>query len=132
MREHSALPSNKTLGKPDNERAAEINLEIGTDYLRKNNLGEARKKIASPSSRIRALRGADAAGVLYERARREQQSRSYFARACHARSEKSELQNNYSVFLCQKGKRERGEKLMIEAANQSVVSHAEVAYSERG
>ena len=29
------------LGAPDNERAAEINLQIGTDYLRKNNLNQA-------------------------------------------------------------------------------------------
>ena len=37
--------SEKPLSKPQPERAAEINLELGIDYLRKGNLQQAKEKI---------------------------------------------------------------------------------------
>jgi type IV pilus assembly protein PilF len=121
--------NNKTMGKPDNERAAEINLEIGTDYLRKNNLVQAKEKIdKSIEQNPRSSRAQITAGMLYERLGETSKAESHFAKGLALDPKNPEVQNNYGAFLCQKGKHERGEKLMIEAATNPLYRTPEVAY----
>ena len=58
----------KTLGKPQPERAAEINLEIGIDYLRKGNLPQAKEKIdRALEQNPRNAKAHSVAGMLYDR-----------------------------------------------------------------
>lgn len=117
------------LGNPDNERAAEINLQLGTDYLRKNNLAQAKEKIDKAVEQN--PRNADAqitAGMLYERLGDSDRAESHFAKGLALDPENPEVQNNYGAFLCQKGKYSRGEKLMIEAATNPLYRTPEVAY----
>jgi type IV pilus assembly protein PilF len=65
----------KQLGTPDNERAAEINLQIGTDYLRKNNLVQAKEKIdKAVEQNPRNAQAQTTAGMLYERLARSEES----------------------------------------------------------
>lgn len=117
------------LGSPDNERAAEINLQLGTDYLRKNNLAQAKEKIDKAVEQN--PRNADAqitAGMLYERLGDNNKAESHFAKGLALDPKNPEVQNNYGAFLCQKGKYSRGEKLMIEAATNPLYRTPEVAY----
>lgn len=119
----------KTLGKPDNERAAEINLEIGTDYLRKNNLVQAKEKIdRSIEQNPRSSKGQITAGMLYERLGESSKAESHFSKGLALDPKNPEVQNNYGAFLCQKGKHQRGEKMMIEAATNPLYRTPEVAY----
>ena len=62
------------LGTPDNERAAEINLQLGTDYLRKNNLAQAKEKIdkaveQNPSNADAQITAGSLAGLHGDRLR---------------------------------------------------------------
>ncbi len=120
--------SNK-LGKPDTERAAEINLEIGTDYLRKGNLAQAKEKIdKSIEQNPRSSKAQITAGMLYERLGESNKAESHFAKGLALDPKNPEVQNNYGAYLCQKGKYERGEKLMIDAATNPLYRTPEVAY----
>jgi type IV pilus assembly protein PilF len=119
----------KQLGAPDAERAAEINLEIGTDYLRKGNLNQAKEKIDKAiEQNPRNSKAQVTAGVLYERLGQNDKADSHFAKGLSLDPKNPEVQNNYGAFLCQIGKHARGEKLMIEAAGNPLYRTPEVAY----
>lgn len=123
------MGNSKTLGKPDNERAAEINLEIGTDALRKGNLVLAKEKIDKAiEQNPRNAKAQTTAGMLYERLGESAKAETYFSKGLALDPKNPELQNNYGAFLCQKGKHERGEKLMIDAATNPLYRTPEVAY----
>lgn len=118
-----------TLGVPDAERAAEINLQIGTDYLRKNDLVQAKEKIDKAlEQNPRNSNVQITAGLLYERLGKSDKAESHFARGLALDPQNPEVQNNYGAYLCQKGKYKRGEKLMIEAATNRLYRTPEVAY----
>ncbi|HEY5758559.1 MAG TPA: type IV pilus biogenesis/stability protein PilW [Steroidobacter sp.] len=117
------------LGTPDNERAAEINLQIGTDYLRKNNLNQAKEKIDKAiEQNPRNSQAQITAGMLYERLGQSDKAESHFSKGLALDPKNPEVQNNYGAFLCQRGKHERGAKLMIEAASNPLYRTPEVAY----
>jgi type IV pilus assembly protein PilF len=117
------------LGTPDNERAAEINLEIGMDALRKNNLNQAKEKIdRSIEQNPRNSKAQITAGMLYDRLGDSNKAEAHFAKGLALDPKNPEVQNNYGAYLCQKGKYERGEKLMIEAATNPLYRTPEVGF----
>lgn len=117
------------LGSPDTARAAEINLEIGIDYLRKNNLNQAKEKIdRAVEQNPRNPQAQVTAGMLYERLGQSDKAESHFAKGLALDPKNPEVQNNYGAFLCQHGKYERGAKLMIDAASNPLYRTPEVAY----
>lgn len=123
------VSSGTTLGKPEPERAAEINLQLGVDYLRKGNLAQAKEKIdRSIEQNPRSSNAQMAAGMLYERLGESSKAESHFAKGLALDPKNPEVQNNYGAYLCQKGKYERGEKLIVEAAANPLYRTPEVAY----
>ncbi len=121
--------SPKPLSKPEPVRAAEINLEIGTDALRKGNLNQAKEKIdKAVEQNPRNPKAQITAGMLYERLGDTDKADSHFAKGLALDPKNPEVLNNYGAFLCQRGKHERGEKLMIEAATNPLYRTPEVAY----
>jgi type IV pilus assembly protein PilF len=119
----------KPLSKPEPERAAEINLEIGTEALRKGNLNQAKEKIdKAVEQNPRNPKAQITAGVLYERLGDTGKADSHFAKGLALDPDNPEVQNNYGAFLCQRGKHERGEKLMLQAASNPLYRTPEVAY----
>jgi type IV pilus assembly protein PilF len=118
-----------TRRKPDAERAAEINLQLGTDYLRRGNLAQAKEKIdRALEQNPRNPQAHITAGLLYERLGNSDKADSHFSRALSLDPKNPEVQNNYGAFLCQKGKYQRGEKLMLEAASNPLYRTPEIAY----
>lgn len=116
-------------GEPNAERAAEINLEIATDYLRKNNLNQAKEKIDKAiEQNPRNSKAQMTAGLLYDRLGDTDKADAHFAKGLALDPENPDVQNNYGAYLCQKGKYERGEKLMIQAASNKLYRTPEVGY----
>src|SRR5687767_9536884 len=73
--------SPKQLSKPEPELAAEINLEIGIDALRKGNLNQAKEKIdKAVEQNPRNSKAQITAGVLYERLGDTDKADSHFAK----------------------------------------------------
>lgn len=121
--------TNRTFGAPDSERAAEINLEIGIDALRKGNLNQAKEKIdRAVEQNPRNSKAQITAGMLYERLGQRDKAETHFAKGLALDPKNPEVQNNYGAYLCQNGKHDRGEKLMIEAATNPLYRTPEVAY----
>lgn len=119
----------KQLSKPEPERAAEINLEIGIDYLRKGNLNQAKEKIDKAlEQNPRNPKAQVTAGMLYERLGQSSKAESHLAKGLALDPKNPEIQNTYGAYLCQKGRYERGEKLMLEAATNPLYRTPEAAY----
>lgn len=119
--------------KPQPERAAEINLEIGIDYLRKGNLQQAKDKIdRALDQNPRYARAHGVAGMLYDRLGEAGKAGSHFQRAIALAPDDPEIKNNYAAHLCQKDRFERGEKLALEAAANPLYKTPEVALLNAG
>ena len=121
--------TDKPLSTPEPERAAAINLEIGLDYLRKGNLAQAKEKIdRAVEQDPRNAKAQIAAGLLYDRLGETSKADDHFARGLSLDPKNPDIQNNYSVFLCQKGRHARGEKMALDAAANPLYRTPEIAY----
>lgn len=115
------------------ERASQINLDLAVDYLRKGNLAQAKEKLdRSLQQNSRNAAAHSVAGLLYERLGDTDKADSHYQRAVSLDSENSEYKNNYAVFLCQKNKYARGEKLAVEAAENRLYKTPEIALLNAG
>lgn len=125
--------SNNNITKPKPERAAELNLELGIDYLRKGNLQGAKDKIERALEQNPRYGKAHAvAAMLYVRLGDTNKADSHFARAVSLDSKDPDIKNNYAVYLCQQNRYERGEKIALEAATNPLYKTPEVAYLNAG
>lgn len=114
---------------PEPVRAAEINLEMGLDYLRKGNLAQAKEKIdKSIEQNPRNGKAQMTAGMLYDRLGETSKADAHFAKGLALDPKNPEVQNNYGAYLCQKGRYERGEKLALEAAANPLYRTPEAGY----
>jgi type IV pilus assembly protein PilF len=125
--------TNNNVTKPDLARAADINLEIGVDYLRKNDLKQAKEKIdKSIEQNPRSAKAQVIAGMLYDRLGDSGKADSHYQRAVSLEPDNPEIKNNYAVFQCQKKRYDRGEKLALEAAANPLYKTPEIAYLNAG
>jgi type IV pilus assembly protein PilF len=123
--------SNVTTPQP--ERAAELNLEIGIEHMRNGNLQQAKDKIdRSLEQNPRFGRAHLIAGMLYNRLGDQNSADSHYQRAVALEPKNPEFKNNYAVYLCQRSKFERGQKLALEAAADPLYKTPEVAYANAG
>jgi type IV pilus assembly protein PilF len=119
--------------KPQPERAAEINLELGIDYLRKGNLQQAKDKIdRAVEQNPRYGRAHAVAGMLYDQLGETSKADSHFQRAVSLDPDNPEIKNNYAAYLCGKNRYERGEKLALEAAANPLYNTPEIALLNAG
>jgi type IV pilus assembly protein PilF len=125
--------SNNNVSKPQPERAAEINLEIGIEHLRKGNLQQAKDKIdRAVEQNPRYGRAHLVAGMLYNRLGDQSTAESHYERAISLEPKNPEFKNNYAVYLCQQKKYEKGQKIALEAAADPLYKTPEVAYLNAG
>jgi type IV pilus assembly protein PilF len=118
---------------PQNEKAAEINLELGVEHLRKGNLQQAKDKIdRSLEQNPRYGRAHLIAGMLYNRLGDDSKAESHYERAVSLEPKNPEFKNNYAVYLCQHNKFERGKKVALEAAADQLYKTPEAAYMNAG
>ncbi len=124
----SGCTSTNNVSTPQPVRAAEINLELGVEHLRKGNLQQAKDKIdRALEQNPRYGRAHLVAGMLYNRLGDESKADSHYSRAIALEPKNPEFKNNYSVFLCQQKKYERGQKMALEASTDPLYKTPEVA-----
>jgi type IV pilus assembly protein PilF len=125
--------TNDNITTPDLTRAAEINLELGIDALRKNNLQQAKDKIdRSIEQNPRSAKAQVMAGMLYDRLGDTSKADSHYQRALSLEPDNPDLKNNYAVYQCQKKRYDRGEKLALEAAANPLYKTPEIGYLNAG
>lgn len=123
--------TNVTTPQPD--RAAEINLEIGIEHLRKGNLPQAKEKIdRALDQNPRNAKAQMAAGLLYDQLGETKKADSHFDRSLSLEPKNPDFANNYATFLCRNERYERGEKFALQAASNPLYSTPEVAFLNAG
>lgn len=119
--------------KPQPDRASDINLELGIDYLRKGNLSEAKEKIdRALSQNPRNAKAQATAGMLYQRLNDVDKADNHFDRAVALDGDNPEILNTYAAFLCTNGRYEKGEKIALRSANNQLYKTPEVAFMNAG
>jgi type IV pilus assembly protein PilF len=125
--------SNNNVTTPQPERAAELNLELGVEHLRKGNLQQAKEKIDKAlEQNPRYGRAHLIAGMLYNRLNDQSKAELHYERAISLEPKNPEFKNNYAVYLCQQKKFERGQKVALEAAADPLYKTPEVAFMNAG
>jgi type IV pilus assembly protein PilF len=115
--------------KPQPGRASDINLELGIDYLRKGNLSQAKEKIdRALEQNPHNAKAQAAAGVLYDRLGQTDKADAHFSRAVSLDDQDPDIRNNYAVFLCQKNRFDKGEKMALGAAQNPLYKTPEIAW----
>lgn len=121
--------SDKAMSKPEPEKASDLNLEIGMDYFRKGNLAQAKEKIdKSLQQNPRSAKAHAGAALLYDKLGEAGTAEAHYEKSVSLDPKNPELQNNYAVFLCQKGKYERGEKVALQTAANPLYKTPEIAF----
>ncbi len=119
--------------KPDYRRAAEINAQLGIDYLRQGEVLLAIKKLEKASKQDSSLPVVHAGLALaYGRNGELELAEKSFRRAMELSDNDSGLKNNYGVFLCEIGKTGQAFKLFAEAASNARYPTPEIAYTNAG
>lgn len=125
--------SNDNVTKPQPDRAAEINLELGIEHLRKGNLAQAKEKIdRALDQNPRNAKAQMAAGLLYDQLGETKKADSHFDRSLSLDPKNPDFANNYATFLCRHERFERGEKLALQAAANPLYNTPEVALLNAG
>ena len=119
--------------KPVPEEAAVANMKMALEYMRLDDLAQARERIE------RALGEApdnpnvqETAGLVYERLNDLPKAKHAFSAAARLGKNDPDILNSYAGFLCRTGKTAEGEKLFIEVAKNPVYRTPEVALLNAG
>src|SRR5690606_37197785 len=83
------------------DRAAELNLELGIEHLRRGNLAQAKERLdRSLQQNARNPMAQVASGLLYDRLGERARADNHFARALSLAPDDPDVQNNYAAYLC--------------------------------
>lgn len=123
--------SGGSIGK--NERAAEINVRLGINYLQKGNIIQANRKLK------RALKQAPGSSlvhwtnaILEEKLNRPAVAEIHYKKAIRLNKQDSEAYNNYGAFLCRQGKVEAALAAFESAVNNPLYMTKDYAYTNAG
>lgn len=114
-------------------KAAQLNAQLGANYLRQGNLELANEKLS------KALRQ-DGENVdvhltyalLQMELGKPDKAREHFRVALDLAPDDPRIHNNYGTFLCEQGERERGIEHLLVAAEDRLYSTPEYAYANAG
>ena len=129
----SSAPTSPT-GRPTSpQEAAKYNAQLAVEYMRKGDLGVAREKIDRALTQDPGNVSVQMiAGLIYDRLGDDKRADEHYATALRLKPDDPEMQNNYGVYLCRKGKTAEGEKLLLKAANNAEYRTPEVALTNAG
>lgn len=117
-------------GKSRDERASDVNTEMGLGYLQQNNYELASEKL------IKALRqNPDSVkanyvyAVLQDRLGQKELAEYHYKKATELDPKNSEAANNFGAFLCRNGRELESEKYFLKALDNPLYKTPEYAYT---
>jgi type IV pilus assembly protein PilF len=120
-------------GDTKKEKAAEINKQLGSVYLRQGNLALAKEKLERAESyNPRDAELHSVLALLYERLGIPKEVDSHYRTAIRLAPKDPQISNNYAVFLCQNGRTDEGVKRFLESARNPLYRTPEMAYTNAG
>jgi type IV pilus assembly protein PilF len=127
----ASVPSEQPSRPRDN--AANINLQLGIEYLKQGNLPVAKEKLErAEKQNPRDPHVHSALALLYERLNRPHDVDEHYRTAVRLAPENPEIINNYAVYLCKNGRTDEGVKRFSEAARNPLYATPAAAYTNAG
>ncbi len=113
-----------------NEKASNINVQLGIGYLQQNNLEVANQKLnralmQNPDSAV----AHNAFAILQERLLQYDVAEKHYKKGTELDETNSQVHNNYGVFLCKRGRQAESEKYFLIALKQPLYKTPEFAYT---
>jgi type IV pilus assembly protein PilF len=117
-------------GPTQNEKASDINVELGMGYLRQNNLELASQKLTKALRQNPESASANNAyAILQDRLNQLELAEKHYKKATKLDRNNSSAANNYGVFLCNNGRERESEKYFLQALDNPLYSTPEYAYT---
>lgn len=117
----------------DNRKKAEINTQLGIEYLRKGMYETSLEKLEKAIDQDAGYAPAhDAIAVLYEQLGEFSKADKHYRRSLALDSKNPSTLNNYGQFLCRQGKLDRAERYFLKAAADPLYRHQEMVYTNAG
>lgn len=117
----------------DPQKAAELNAELGVDYMQQGRNELAMQKLQSALKYDSDSPTANHyIAELYRRLNRPDDADHYFRKAIDLTPDDSALQNNYGVFLCEQKRFDDGAQHLLKALNDPVYPDRAQAYDNLG
>jgi type IV pilus assembly protein PilF len=117
-------------GPSQDEKASDINVQLGVGYYQQNNMEMAQEKL------LKALRQNPdnsqahyAFAVLQNRFKDKEKAEFHFRKAIELDSRNSEALNNFGAFLCNEGRVDEAEDMFMRAVDNPVYKTPEIAYT---
>lgn len=115
------------------QKAAQLNAQLGANYLQQGNLEQANEKL------IKALRQDDdnvdahaTFALLQMELEKPDEARRHFREALYLAPDNPQIHNNYGTFLCEHGEHDEGMKHFLKAAENRLYDTPEYAYANAG
>ena len=121
--------------RPDGspQDAAEINYQLGSQYLRQGKLKLARERLERAIEQDPKLPGPyTALALLYDRTGDTARAASYYRQALRVAPDDANVQNVFAFFLCDRGEFEEGQVYFLRAARNPTNRSPEVAFGNAG
>lgn len=111
------------------DKLAEINTQLGVEYMREGNFETALKKLDKALEiDPNYARAHDVLGLLYSRLGQSEKAAQNFKRALELAPHDSSILNNYGQFLCKQGDAVQGQELFARAVRNPLYQTPEFAY----
>lgn len=116
-----------------NEKASDINVQLGIGYMQQNNLEVANQKLnralmQNPDSAV----AHNAYAILQERLLQYDVAEKHYKKGTELDKTNSQVHNNYGVFLCRRGRQAESEIYFLTALKQPLYNTPEFAYTNAG
>ncbi len=117
---------------PD-DKAAEINLQLGIEYMRRGRTDIALKRLNKALSIDRNYAQAhNAIAVLYERLGLSDEAKRHYQQAIELKPTDSDIYNNYGQFLCKQKQWQEANQAFLKALENPVYQTPEIPYTNAG
>jgi type IV pilus assembly protein PilF len=117
----------------DEEEAAEINLQLGVEYMRRGRNDIALNRLTKALKLNDNYADAhNAIAVLYERLGLNADAQRHYQRAIALKPNNSDIHNNYGQFLCKQQQWEEANQAFLTALENPVYQTPEIPYTNAG
>jgi type IV pilus assembly protein PilF len=122
-----------TMDRSQNERAAEVNTQLGIEYMRQGEFEQAMKNLERAVSQNPNYADARIAiALLYDRLDEPDKALPHYRRAVELAPDDSAILNNYGRFLCGRGEVAEAERLFKRSADNPLYRSREVPLTNAG
>ncbi len=116
-----------------NQKAAELNMRLGLNYLQRGDYNVALEKLDKALQQDPSLTSAhNTIAILYQHLGELDKAEKHYKQAVNRAPKYSEAQNNYGAFLCQQGRYQEAEKRFLAALDNPLYRNPAQAYENAG